>query len=843
MTLGGTLTGFSTASSLYVTGITVGVDGNLWYSQNTSGGSAVGRSTTAGNTVTVATLGSGVGAADIAEGSDGHVWFTEQGTNKIGTLDWFLGGGGVMLDPGQGLQNSIDGQPGSFYSPSTGLLTVQVPIDFNLNTETCTCGASALTYNSDSIDVMPAVQVSLSSSSGDPVPTTLQARLIWNNGTPGPWTTISITGLTSGGAYSFTLQNSTPVTATGVYPWEVDIQASVSGATITRDLEGYLPVVANASSPFGAGWSLAKDDQLVSVAANGAVPAGLLYVYGSGQSRFFQSLGNGQYLSPANDFGTLSSAANGGVTTYTYAAKNQLKYTFNGSGQLVTVTDPHGLTKTFTYSGSNLTGVDFYDGGHTTFHYASGLLTEVDEPGARKVLLGHDGSGNLTGVTDADGGLRTLSYDSNHHLLADQLGSRSATYAFDPTGGSLSTITMANGETTSISPAWLRELKTTSALGGQNPPDLTTDRLNRTTTLTLDGLGRLLQAQAPDGSTWKQTLDFAGQPTAATDALSHTTSFAYVCGPSGLGDLTQIAYPDGTTSQYQYNATFHEPTVLVDQNGNLTTMAYDATTGDLLTVSDALNHTTTYAYYQTGGTSNGEVLSVTDPNGNVTSYAYDSSRRVTTEIDGYGSSVATTATMIYDAAGNMLSETTGVSATASYAHAVTTSYAYDALRRMTEQIRGYGTAQQATSVYIYDAAGDLLSVTDPNGNVTSYGYDSAGHMTQEVDGYGTSVATTATMIYDAAGNLLSETTGQSTTASYAHTSTTSYAYDGQNRVTQEIQAYGASLQNATTTGYDADGNVLSVTDANGDVTSYAYDALNRVGVTLVGSFFPHAAMA
>jgi len=85
------------------------------------------------------------------------------------------------------------------------------------------------------------------------------------------------------------------------------------------------------------------------------------------------------------------------------------------------------------------------------------------------------------------------------------------------------------------------------------------------------------------------------------------------------------------------------------------------------------------------------VRTVTGPNGDVTSYGYDAHRHVTTEIDGYGSAVAST-TMRYDAAGNLLSETTGQSVTASYAHPSTTSYGYDPVNRVNQQIDGYGTA-------------------------------------------------------------------------------------------------------------------------------------------------------
>jgi YD repeat-containing protein len=61
----------------------------------------------------------------------------------------------------------------------------------------------------------------------------------------------------------------------------------------------------------------------------------------------------------------------------------------------------------------------------------------------------------------------------------------------------------------------------------------------------------------------------------------------------------------------------------------------------------------------------------------------------TQQIDAYGTSVAVTATLLYDAAGNLLSETTGQSTTASDDHHATTSYGYDALNRQTQIIERY----------------------------------------------------------------------------------------------------------------------------------------------------------
>src|SRR5207253_1320290 len=124
--------------------------------------------------------------------------------------------------------------------------------------------------------------------------------------------------------------------------------------TLTQTVSGSLPVVVNGSSdPFGQGWSVAGLDQLVSVTG------GVLWVYGSGGARFFADLGSGSFLSPANDFGTLTQ--NTTTHVYTYTAKDQVQWSFDSGGNLTTVTDPHGLAISYAYSSglpSTITGPD-----------------------------------------------------------------------------------------------------------------------------------------------------------------------------------------------------------------------------------------------------------------------------------------------------------------------------------------------------------------------------------------------------------------------------------------------------------------------------------------------------
>src|SRR5262249_41680126 len=147
-----------------------------------------------------------------------------------------------------------------------------------------------------------------------------------------------------------------------------------------------LVVVNGSSDPFGQGWSVAGFDALVPVTGGG------LYVAGTGGARFFRSLGSGPFLSPAHDLRTPTPVG----TTYTYTTKDQVKETFDNSGNLLTVTDPHNLTVTYSYSGGNLQAITGPDGGAVTFSYSSGKLSSAAEPGGRTVTVTVDGNGDLT---------------------------------------------------------------------------------------------------------------------------------------------------------------------------------------------------------------------------------------------------------------------------------------------------------------------------------------------------------------------------------------------------------------------------------------------------------------
>jgi RHS repeat-associated protein len=232
------------------------------------------------------------------------------------------------------------------------------------------------------------------------------------------------------------------------------------------------------------------------------------------------------------------------------------------------------------------------------------------------------------------------------------------------------------------------------------------------------------------------------------------------------------------------------------------------------------NRTTTWAYDLALN-----VTSVTDPLGHITSTSYDALNRPIQIDEAATTSAQRSTTMVYDAVGNLLSETTGIAST--NPNVVTTSFLYDKLDRATQVIEAYGiTGLQRTTTTVYDKESDVLQTIDALGRITSMSYDALNRVTQVDQAYGTTVQHSSTMIYDATDNLLSQTIGIATTN--PQVLTTSFGYDHLNRETQVIDAFGVSgLQRTSTVVYDAVDNVVNTIDGLGQKTTFVYDALNR----------------
>ncbi len=148
-----------------------------------------------------------------------------------------------------------------------------------------------------------------------------------------------------------------------------------------------------------------------------------------------------------------------------------------------------------------------------------------------------------------------------------------------------------------------------------------------------------------------------------------------------------------------------------------------------------------------------------------------------------------------------------------------TTYTYDALHRLKTiaQTLAGAPGGVATTSYSYDAADDLASVTDPNGNTTTYRYDDFGRLARE----DSPVAGVAEHAYDPAGNLVSTTD--------ARGATTTRTYDADDRpLTSSSSLAGEPTETVTWTYDDPTpggfglGRLASMSDPSGE-TAYAYE--------------------
>ncbi|MBQ4481413.1 MAG: RHS repeat-associated core domain-containing protein [Victivallales bacterium] len=124
---------------------------------------------------------------------------------------------------------------------------------------------------------------------------------------------------------------------------------------------------------------------------------------------------------------------------------------------------------------------------------------------------------------------------------------------------------------------------------------------------------------------------------------------------------------------------------------------------------------------------------------------------------------------------------------------------------------------QRTTRYEYDAAGNMVRETSPDGTSVQYEYDLKGNLTLEYgDTYRVAYA------YDHRSRLVVMTTWRTPDGS-GPGDTTTWSYDTRGRMVRKTYADGSHVDYT----YDADGNVLTRTSARGIIATYTYDLAGR----------------
>ena len=510
-------------------------------------------------------------------------------------------------------------------------------------------------------------------------------------------------------------------------------------------------------------------------------------------------------------------------TTWTLTDADDTVETYRSSGTpsalLQSIQARTGYLQTMQYdSGNQLTGViDSYQRS-LNFTYDNGLLRSVATPDALVLTYGYTPAGDrtqLTSVTFSTSPATSLTYlyelpemPSALTGILDENGNRYATWTYDGTGRALSSQLGDGAERTTVSYNDTDGSRTvTLPLGVQAVYKFTTlQGVPKVTEIDRVAAGGVAAAK----STF--SYDSNGYLAAVTDWNGNRTTYVNDAHGQPTTTVEAAGTAQARTTTTLYHATLHLPLRTVEP-GLTTAFTYDAS-GDLLTrtATDTTNATVPYV-------TNGQSRTWTYTWANALPATVKSPRTDVQAVQRftYGSDGALTAVT------NALGQTTrvtehmpgGLPLTLVDPNGVSTTLTYDSrLRPATSTVMT--SAGLLTTTYTYDPAGNLVTVTQPDGSAVTNTFDAAHRLTAVTDLSNQSIRYTL----DALGN---RTRTETLDAGGTRQRTRGASFDALGRLVRQTGGAGQT----TTHAYDSNGNRVSVTDPLSRVTTQEFDALNR----------------
>jgi RHS repeat-associated protein len=383
--------------------------------------------------------------------------------------------------------------------------------------------------------------------------------------------------------------------------------------------------------------------------------------------------------------------------------------------------------------------------------------TLIAYPGGFNENISYDGGGLVQSQTDRRGSTSTRSYDN--------------------LGRELLVRVVDDAQTIEVSAV---------AHDDAQSKETRRDANGRQTTLTYDGLHRLVSVKNADNKTKNYSYDGVNR-ISESDFMDQTTTFQY----DNADRVVSITDRKGRVTVIQHDDSGGYTRTVTDRRGNTRISKFDAL-GRLVSEVDGGQPLASYEY-----DGNNNRTATIDGLSHRTTYTYDKLNRATS-IDHAS---LQTETLGYDAVGNVLRHNDG--------RGPDVVMEYDALNHLKKQSDGMANA----TLFVYDGEGLLTERTDPKGAAykTNYTYNALGSLKSVSDADGG----TWSFGYDGVQNLKSVKDGLSRTVNYD--------YDVLNRLITVTQPQ----DHVTTYGYDANSNRNSVTDAKGQTTAISYDELDR----------------
>jgi len=381
-----------------------------------------------------------------------------------------------------------------------------------------------------------------------------------------------------------------------------------------------------------------------------------------------------------------------------------------------------------------------------------------------------------------------------------------------------------------------------------------TDERGLALTYSWDGLNRLIKTTYPDTKYVTNTYDkldlvkvidrmgftnryeYNGfrQMLRSVDALNRTNNYSYC----DCGTLSSVTDPLGNSSTFTYDY-LSRRTQATYPDSFTVTYKYDLA-GRLTNVTDSAGLSTTNWFNNQGSTT-----AVTNAVGRINAVIYDALDRITNSVDANGVTVSST----YDNLNRSLSQTypdsgvgkfvytANVWGVTSYTNQVSdiVTYAYDQAGRKTNEV----FVGVSTNKFTYDSGSGLITLTDGKSQTTTWNYDEFGRVTNKVDNLGTNILS---YIYDLNSRMTNRTSAAKLTTAYKYdavgnltnvvypvSSNFSFAYDGNNRLTNMLDGVGTTAYS-----YNSAGQVLSEDGPfASDTVSYTYANRLRAGLNIL----------
>ena len=345
-----------------------------------------------------------------------------------------------------------------------------------------------------------------------------------------------------------------------------------------------------------------------------------------------------------------------------------------------------------------------------------------------------------------------------------------------------------------------------------------TDALSHTTSYAYDAFGNLATVTDPAGNQTVNAYDIRGNKLTSQDPDMGTWNYAY----DALGELIAQTSPQvvsasaGSTATWTYDTASNGVGLLASESttaGNSKSFTYDGIASRPSTTTITVGGTN-YNYGTTYNTTNGQIDTVSYPSGLALKYVYTGLGYLS-QIKDAGSSLAYFTVNARDAELHLVGETQGNGVQATNTFDPSTGY----LLNLRATASGGPANGVAAFDYHYDTAGDLLYRADENESVfETYCYDPLNRLTNyAVEQGSSSVACNAqglskSVAYDALGDI----TSKSDVGGY------SYPASGSGSITPH--AVSAIATNSGTAvdgvsspafGYDAIGDLVCVYASSG----------------------------